>query len=326
MRNWFVLACASLGAGLGLAWAAHAQDDTAATQPASKAVVEVRSDRIVLLDIARIDHRLIAVGERGFTLISDDEGKSWKGVQTPVSRTLTGMAFRDDKVGIAVGHGGSLIRTEDGGRHWVQVPMEEAGTDSLLGVTHLGGDHFAAYGAFGLYFDSQDAGRTWTRVMVGAEDFDRHISQVVTLASGALLLVAESGTLARSDDGGATWTTLVSPYQGSYFGAVAVPDGSVVVFGMRGNIYRSTDQGATWEKVELHTTTSLMSGRVLGDGRILLVGNSGLLALSKDAGKSFELHSSKRGKGFAAFVESDGSIILVGESGITPLDPAWLGQ
>ena len=322
-----MLACAWLGAGLGLALAAQAQEEESTAPAPAKVVVDIRSDRIVLLDIASVGKRLIAVGERGFTLVSDDAGTSWKGVQTPVTRTLTGIAFKDDKVGVAVGHGGAMIRTEDGGTSWAQVTLDEAGSDSLLGVTWLGGDHFAAYGAFGLYFDSQDAGRTWARVMVGAEDFDRHISQVVAIGNGGpLLLVAESGTLARSDDGGATWTPLVSPYQGSYFGAIALPDGAALAFGMRGNIYRSADQGTTWQKIELGTTTSIMSGHVLADGRVLLVGNTGLLALSGDGGQSFVLHSSGRGRGFAAFVEVDGRIILAGEGGITPLDPAWLGQ
>lgn len=326
MKYWAIMACAWIGAGLGFVRPAHAQDaPAAAPKAASKVVVDVRSDRIVLLDITKVGQRLIAAGERGFTLVSDDAGKTWKGVQTPVTRTLTGIAFKDDKVGVAVGHGGSFVRTEDGGNRWQEVKVEDAGTDSLLGVTHLGGDHYVAYGAFGLYFDSQDAGRTWTRGTVISEDFDRHISQVVPMGN-SLLLVAESGTLARSDDGGATWTALTSPYQGSYFGAVAAPDGSVVVFGMRGNIYRTADQGATWQKVELPTTTSIMSGRVLADGRILLVGNSGLLAVSRDNGQTFELHSSNLGKGFAAAVEVDGKVILAGESGITTLDPAWLGQ
>jgi photosystem II stability/assembly factor-like uncharacterized protein len=202
--------------------------------------------------------------------------------------------------------------------------VDEAGDDSLLGVTHLGGDHFIAYGAFGLYFDSQDAGKTWQRTTVLSEDFDRHISQVIPVGT-SLLLVAESGTLARSDDGGATWIALTSPYQGSYFGALAVKDGSVLAFGMRGNVYRSLDLGATWQKIETGTTTSLMSGRQLADGRVMLVGNSGLIAESADNGQSFVLHSAPPGKGFAALVEkAGGGIILAGESGITPLDPAWL--
>lgn len=323
MKQWAKNVCACLGLGLlGLAPAQEAQASKA-PEPAANVVVDVRSDRIVLLDIARPGSRLIAAGERGFTLVSDDAGKTWKGVPTPVTRTLTGVAFRDERVGIAVGHGGSLIRTEDGGRTWTAIALEEAGSDSLLGITHLGGDHFITYGAFGLYFDSRDAGRTWTRATVLAEDFDRHISQVIQLGD-ALLLVAESGTLARSVDGGATWTALVSPYAGSFFGALALADGSVLAFGMRGNVFRSADQGTTWQKVELGTTTAVMSGRVLADGRVLLVGNAGLLALSRDGGQTFETRWAKPGKGFAAVTEVGNEIILAGEAGITRLDPAWL--
>ncbi len=319
------IACALLGAGLCLAAPARS-DETAqvAKKPASTVVVDIRSDRIVLLGITQVGKRLIAVGERGFTLVSDDAGKSWKGVQTPVTRQLTGLAFKDDKVGIAVGHGGSFVRTEDGGNTWSLVTVEEAGPDSVLGVTHIAGDHFVAYGAFGLYFDSQDAGKSWQRSMVLSEDFDRHISQVVVVGN-SLLLVAESGTLARSDDGGATWIPLTSPYAGSYFGALGLQDGSILVFGMRGNVYRTLDLGATWQKIETGTTTSLMSGRQLADGRVMLVGNAGLIAESADNGQTFVLHWASPGKGFAALVEKDGGgIIFAGESGITPLDPNWL--
>ena len=115
------------------------------------------------MDLERAGERLLAVGERGFVLLSDDAGKSWKAVPTPVTRTLTGLAFKDARVGVAVGHGASVVRTEDAGATWQQVRIEEAGTDSLLGITHVAGDHFIAYGAFGLLFDSADAGRTWTR-------------------------------------------------------------------------------------------------------------------------------------------------------------------
>ena len=45
---------------------------------------------------------------------------------TPVTRTLTGIAYRDAKVGVAVGHGGSFVRTEDGGATWQEVIVDEA--------------------------------------------------------------------------------------------------------------------------------------------------------------------------------------------------------
>jgi photosystem II stability/assembly factor-like uncharacterized protein len=303
--------------------AAHAEDAAAKAPARGKTVVEIRPDRIILIDITRAGDRLVAVGERGFVLLSDDAGKTWRARETPVTRTLTGVAFRDAKVGVAVGHGGSFVRTEDGGEHWAHVPVPEAEPESLLGVVSLGGDRFAAYGAFGMYFDSADAGRTWTRHTVMSEDFQWHISQVIPVGQ-ALLMVAESGTLARSDDGGTTWTAITSPYVGSYFGALATPGGAILAFGMRGNVWRSTDLGATWQKIELNTTASLNGGRVLADGRILLVGNSGLLVASKDDGQTLELHWAPGGRGFSAVAEAGDRIILAGETGVTPLDPAWL--
>lgn len=302
-------------------------------------VVAIKPDRIILLDIDKTGDRLVAVGERGFVLYSDDEGDTWTARPTPVTRTLTGVAFKDQQTGVAVGHGGSVVRTEDAGATWSQVPVEEAGTDSLLDVQHLVGDHFIAYGAFGLYLDSTDAGRSWTRrTILGSastddtgnqaeyidEGFDRHISRVIQVDS-TLLLVAESGTLARSDDGGEHWTRLESPYEGSWFDALELGDGSVLVFGMRGNVFRTADLGATWEKVPLGTTASLMGGAQLADGRILLVGNTGLLALSTDRGRTLELHWSPASKGFAQVVEADGRLLAVGEGGVSVIDPAWLG-
>src|SRR5512140_870736 len=219
MKHWAALTCAVLGACLWFAGPVRAEDTGAPAKAAAKpqVVVDVRSDRILLLDITQSDKRITAVGERGFTLVSDDAGKTWKGLATPVTRTLTGIAYRDAKVGVAVGHGGKFVRTEDGGATWQEVIVDEAGPDSMLGVLHVAGDHFIAYGAFGLYFDSRDAGKTWQRGTVLSEEFDRHISEIISIGT-SLLLVGESGTLAISNDEGATWTALTSPYQGSFFG------------------------------------------------------------------------------------------------------------
>jgi photosystem II stability/assembly factor-like uncharacterized protein len=193
----------------------------------------------------------------------------------------------------------------------------------LLGVAALDAGRFAAYGAFGMYFDSSDGGKTWTRRMVISEDFEAHISQVLP-ASGALWMVGEAGTLARSDDGGMTWLAVPSPYAGSFFGAFVAADGALVLYGMRGNVWRSADGGVTWQETELGTTTSLNNGRAMSDGRIVLVGNSGLVATSKDNGQTFTLEWSKAGKGFSAVVEVPGGTVTVGEGGAAILDPATL--
>lgn len=320
MKNWTKVAALALGAGM--AFGAMAQG----TAPArAGTVVDVRSDRIYLLNIARAGDRLVSVGERGFALLSDDGGKSWRAVITPVTRTLTGIAFEDARLGVAVGHGGSLVRTEDGGDTWTQIDIEnDAGSDSLLGVTSFGGGRFAAYGAFGMYLDSSDGGLTWERRQVISEEFENHISQVVQF-NGALWMVAEYGTLARSEDGGATWTELESPYDGSFFGAVVAGDDVMVIFGMRGKVFRTGDGGETWQPIETGTTTAFNGGKRLSDGRILLIGNSGLVAESTDDGASFTLKWSPAGRGFSALAEvAGGGIIVAGENGVGQLDLATL--
>ena len=318
MKTWQKAACLIAGAGLSFALAAQ---QPGGTRPG--VVVDINPGRIILMDITRAGKRLVTVGERGFTLVSDDEGQAWRAVATPVTRSLTRVAFENDKLGVAVGHGGSIVRTEDGGETWTAVPVEEAGLDSLLGVTSLGGNRFAAYGAFGLYFTSEDGGATWERRTVISEEFENHISQVLAV-NGVLWLVSEYGTIARSEDGGLTWIEAQSPYQGSFFGAVAARDGVLLVFGMRGNIFRTADGGVTWQNIPTGTHTAFNGGTVLADGRIVLVGNSGLVAESTDNGATMQVQWATDGRGFAAVAEVPGGLVTAGESGVHVLDPAAL--
>lgn len=326
MKSWIRVACLAMGATLAFASAAETDKGSAKTEATTVragTVVDIKHDHIYLLDVTHAGDRLVAVGERGFALLSDDAGKTWRAVGTPAKRTLTGVAFNGDQLGVAVGHGGTLVRTEDGGTTWTEVPMDEAMGESLLGVAALGDGKFAAYGAFGFYFDSTDAGRTWTRRVIIDEYFEAHISQVVPV-NGVLWLAGEAGTLARSDDGGAAFVAVPSPYTGSFFGMLVAADGSLLLYGMRGSIYRSADAGVTWQKIEVHTTASFNGGRVLSDGRIMLVGNAGLVAHSADNGQVFEIEWSTAGKGFSAVAEVPGGVVVVGERGAAVLDPATL--
>lgn len=328
MTKWIRVACLAVGAGLAVVSAANAEQTPAGAAPAAGAVrsgtvVNIKPNRIYLMDVEKAGDRLVAVGERGFVLISDDAGKSWKAVGTPVVRALTGVAFNGDKLGVAVGHGGSLVRTEDGGDSWTEVPMDDAYGESLLGVTALGDGKFAAYGAFGMYFDSLDGGKSWTKRTILSEEFENHISQVVPVG-GSLWMVTEYGTIARCDGECTEFVEVPSPYTGSFFGMVVAQDGALVLFGMRGTVFRTTDAGVTWQKIETGTTATFNSGRTLSDGRIMLVGNAGLVATSTDNGQSFKIEWSPASRGFSALVEAGGGLVVVGEAGVGMLDTATL--
>jgi photosystem II stability/assembly factor-like uncharacterized protein len=295
----------------------------ASTDLSNVKAAPLRSDRVILLDVAMAGKRVVAVGERGVVMSSDDDGATWVGTKSPVTRTLTALTFIDANVGIAVGHGGSILRTEDAGKTWTQVKVPEIGSDSVLGITHLGGKEAIAYGGFGMYIRTEDAGKTWNRphILSKEESYDRHIYKIAKTGS-TLVLAAENGSLGRSTDNGKTYTAVPSQYPGSYFGAVTAKDNSVVIFGMRGTVYRSTDAGVNWTKIPMETKIGINNGLVLADGRIVLVGNSGLVAVSKDNGVSFKLAKTSAGRGIAQVVAiGPDKLLSVGEAGVAVLDP-----
>jgi photosystem II stability/assembly factor-like uncharacterized protein len=293
-----------------------------ATATAAPALVisdaPMRADRVLVLASHVRGAHAIAVGERGTVLVSENGGADWKSFRSrKTTRTLTSVVALDDQTWIGAGHGGVLLRSTDGGRS-AEVVETEAGQDSFLGLTALGPTTALAYGAFGLLLRTEDAGRTWKRLPVIERDFDRHINRVVA-ADGLLLLVGESGTLAKSTDGGLTWTRIASPYEGSFFGASVTPRGALLAFGMRGNVYRSADRGATWHKIDVATRMPIFGALNLRDGRIVLTAGQGWLAVSADDGLTFRLQRAAPGSVAGAFERGDGTLVTYGEQGIHPV-------
>ncbi|MDN7139878.1 glycosyl hydrolase [Pseudomonas sp. JQ170] len=294
--------------------AAHVQ----AQQPALD--FPVHPQRVFLLNVTQAGESLVAVGERGVVLRADQQDGPWSSIRTSSSRTLAGVAFVDANRGVAVGHGGTLLRTEDGGRQWHEVEADTNG-DALLGVAALGGGRMAAWGAFGLYLLSTDNGASWQRRRVMDEDFDRHISQVIALANGDWLMVGESGTLARSSDLGESWQALSSPYGGSLFGALQLREGGLLIYGMRGNLWYSADAGQSWTQRPSHTTFAFNGALQLKSGRVLILGNSGLLLASDDQGEHFSTLPSTHASLARALERSDGQLLAVGDHGVMTLSP-----
>ena len=72
-----------------------------------------KAARALLLGVHSAGARLIAVGERGIVVFSDDGGATWTQGQVPVSVTLTSVFLVSDKLGWAAGHDGVVLRTTE---------------------------------------------------------------------------------------------------------------------------------------------------------------------------------------------------------------------
>jgi photosystem II stability/assembly factor-like uncharacterized protein len=205
--------------------------------------------------------------------------------------------------------------------------------------------HGFAVGAYGAFLETVDAGKTWTlrkAIPVVAKptpstsarggrgagieveddtdksaDEDKHLNAVIKLGEGKLFIAGEAGTMLLSNDNGKSWERVVSPYKGSYFGAIVANDGSVLVLGLRGNVFRSVDPSLrVWTPVASNTKASMMSATKLADGAIILSGLSGTLLMSRDNGQTFAPIESGTIKPLAAAVQGKGAtLVVVGETG-----------
>ncbi|THD14330.1 hypothetical protein B1808_03455 [Pseudofulvimonas gallinarii] len=294
----------------------------------SPAEVMPRAQRSLMLDVAAIPgDRLVAVGERGHILLSDDAGTTWHQAAVPVRSTLTAVAGGNSAV-IAAGHDGVILRSTDRGESWQRVREERFSADNhfspsngtpLLDVLFLDDDSVLAVGAYALALRSDDAGASWQPLEIdlagkgggdaeaddsgdGEDETDGLLFDAEDLAiddevdphlnaiarvGDALVMVGERGSVFRSSDGGESWQRLQLSYGGSMFGILPLSGQSLLVYGLRGRAFQSDDAGDSWRELDTRVTANLFGGDVGDDGSVVLVGAEGVVLRRAAGGDAF---------------------------------------
>lgn len=306
---------------------AHAQS---VAEPGVRYSIESkRAASTLLLDVTHAGNRLVAVGDRGHILYSDDNGANWSQAKVPTRQMLTAVYFADDKHGWAVGHDALILATSDGGQTWTQQYENREGEVPLLDIWFENPQHGFATGAYGVLLETTDGGGHWEDVADRLDNEDgTHLNAITEIPGSGLFLVGEMGGMFRSADMGETWERVESPYQGSLFGAVGGGEpGVVVAFGLRGHMFRSTDFGDSWQAIELldggqPIESGLADGNLLSDGRIVVVGHGGMVLSSEDDGQTFTLFSRPDRRSLSGVaLNPDGNLVLVGQSGARVVSP-----
>ena len=135
----------------------------AAPEPPRAAEPARLADRSLLTAIAAAGERLVAVGDRGIIVFSDDGGRNWsQAASVPTQALLTGVCFLDAQHGIAVGHDLVALASSDAGRTWQRTHYAPEAQRPLLDVWCGSDGRAIAIGAYSTYLSSADAGVTWS--------------------------------------------------------------------------------------------------------------------------------------------------------------------
>jgi photosystem II stability/assembly factor-like uncharacterized protein len=290
---------------------------------------ELAPDRL-LNDVTQAGDRIVAVGERGHIIYSDDEGQTWTQSEVPVSVTLTGVDFGSDTQGWAVGHSGVILHSGDAGETW---SLQFTGIQALELAIQTKEDQIAAMEErIEAAPEADKADLEWALddLLFGMENMqsDLDIGPVNPLLDvwfeneSRGFVVGAYGMILRTTDGGETWQDWAPRIDNAtnfhLNGVTQITGGALVVVGESGQIHVSVDGGQTWERRESPYEGSLFG--VIGTGQvneILAFGLRGTMLFSSDLGKSWRVVPSTADTTLNdGAVVDDGRIILVGNSGV----------
>jgi photosystem II stability/assembly factor-like uncharacterized protein len=201
---------------------------------------------------------------------------------TPTPATLRALVCVDDQLAWAVGDGGTILATRDGGSSW--SPQAAPVTGTVWGASFADAGRGYAVGEGGVVLRTTDAGATWGVLTAAAAPALRGVAAA---ASGGLVLaVGEGGTILRSADSGARFERVASPVT-STLTAVRLAEDELraIAVGDGGAVIASDDGGLTWRQAS--TAPAALSGVAFSGGGATAVGAGGLIWRRADATTSW---------------------------------------
>lgn len=307
----------------------------------------------VLLSITKAGERIVAAGERGIIIFSDDNGQHWMQADVPSSDTLTVVRFVSPKVGWAAGHSGLVLHTTDGGQTWIRqldgvtaakltldaVKARFSGKKDSNAETQLANAERnvndgpdkpfldllfeneqvgLVVGAYGIILHTEDGGKTWASWADRVDNPEaRHLYGIARLGN-TYYLAGEQGLFLQSTDGGKEFKRVQTPYKGTYFSVVTSPTKEVILAGMKGSAFRYN--GETFSPVGNPSPVNLTAMIWLADGRLVFCNQAGQLLTSTDNGKSMQPLPVPPLPPIADLVElKNGTLLTVGIAGLIPV-------
>lgn len=338
---------ALVAAGLSLAASAPATTawrDVLDT-PALRSPLAARG---LLNGLAQAGRRIVAVGQRGHVLLSDDGGQRWEQASVPASSDLVAVSFPDERNGWAVGHDGIVLASRDAGESWtrqldgrsvgalvaayyerqdaatlgIDVQRAEALRDEARRLAAQGAENpfldvwfenerkGFVVGAFGLILHTADGGASW-QPWLHAVDNPKGLHLYAVRGIGAdVFIVGEQGLALKLDRSANRFRAMELPYKGTLFG-ITGSDRALVVHGLRGTVLRSTDGGRSWQPVATGLQVGLTASTRDAQGRLLLVSQAGHLLASADDGATFTTLRSERALPAAAVLSTGAKTLVV---------------
>lgn len=170
---------------------------------------EIGDTSNLLLTQIFLDRRgdMFAVGETGAILRRSDE-KGWRALKIESRFLLLDGAFADERNGVIVGGGNTILHSEDGGQIWQRISVGDTDSAKLFAVAWQDAQNGAVVGAKGGVYITNNGGARWTKK---PNLFGEDLRDVKFISKTNFIAVGSGGTVIFSEDGAKNWRQLKSP-------------------------------------------------------------------------------------------------------------------
>lgn len=313
------------------------------------APIRSKAPQSLLLDLVQAGDRLLAVGERGHIVYSDDQGAHWSQARVPTTQMLTAVFFISPQKGWATGHDGLILVTEDAGNSWrlqrdglavqqqINLESRERAHSQVERLAERVGEleqalSSMANGSMREDYEAklEQASQQLDDATMDLEDAELDLLEgtaapplmdIWFLDADTGWAVGAFGTLVYTDNGGQHWHTQRSAIDNEsefhYYGITGDQQGRIFIAGEAGGLYRSLDRGHSW-----HTLQSPYSGSWFGvvhnvsPDYLVVFGLRGNVYRSTDFGTTWSPSENANTMSLAGgTVAPDGEFLLVGSVG-----------
>jgi len=168
----------------------------------------------------------------------------------------TGSSFNFNSVytidalhAVAVGNGGAILRTQDGGATWATRVSNT--TVNFYSVYFVNSSHGYAVGGSGIIQESNDGGDTWSGIYSGTTQ----ALYSVFFYNQTGWIVGGAGTIKKTINGGSTWTFIYpNPAIPIELTSAFFVDANNGWLGYNEMVYKTSDAGSSWAAYGLQTT------------------------------------------------------------------------
>ena len=271
---------------------------------------------------------MLAVGEQGYIVFSDDLGQNWVNADVPVSLAITSVTFAGNDGAWATAHDGYLLHSSDNGTTW-QVHL--AGSDvARLSVGAIEERVEALQKAVdeAQPEDREDLEWVLDDTLFALDEATDAIENGMTTpllrvwfanADDGFALGAY-GVFLRTRDGGKSWVVdsnrLDNPDNYHLYDIVSSSAGTLLIAGEAGTLLRSIDNGENWQRVAAPYEGSYFGAVATSDGSLLIFGLRGNVYRSTDEGETWDVVGTGDQRTLMGGTGGpDGTAIIVGAAG-----------